>query len=213
MLYVHIQRRFGGFRVKAPTPRSATFFMRSFIFILFFTCSTNIFSQNIEKLLFEFNDQYYFKNTFEIEMNASVRFIFLPPNENSFAFGDFSIGIAYGIVPGICYIGITADVALGLDWFALFSNDNNNRRNDNRENYQLGASLGCRIFNLLQLGNFRIWSFFGSDFLYVILPMPYVGGELSFKLIGLEYAYFLPIYDDVPTRHRVSLKFHFPKIY
>jgi len=183
--------------------------MRYFIvFILLFTCSINIFSQDINKLLFEFNEQYYYRGIFEKDFNFSLRFVFPPPDDNSFGFIDASIGISYGVIPEYYYIGIAADAALGFDWFALFS-DSKDRRNYN-ENYQsqLGVSLGGRIFNLLQIRNFRIWSFIGCDFMYIVVPMPYVGGELSFKIFGLEYAYYLPIFEEVPTRHQISIKFH-----
>jgi len=79
--------------------------MRYFIiFVLLFTCSINIFSQDINKLLFEFNEEYYYYDKFEKEINASWRFIFPPPNENSFGFVDFSVGIGYGIIPEFYYI-------------------------------------------------------------------------------------------------------------
>jgi hypothetical protein len=53
--------------------------------------------------------------------------------------------------------------------------------------------------------------FFGCDFLFVILPMPYVGMEISFKIVGLEYAYYLSLGNDNPIRHQISLKLHLSK--
>jgi len=75
----------------------------------------------------------------------------------------------------------------------------------------LGFGLGGRIFNLLQINNFRIWSFIGCDLLFFIIPMPYAGIELSYELIGLEYAYYFPIKSGYPKGHRISIKFHSPK--
>jgi hypothetical protein len=189
--------------------------MRYFnIFILLFTCSINIFSQDINKLLFEFDEQYYYYDKIEKDINASWRFTFPPLTENTFGYIDFSAGIGYGIVPGYYYIGAAGDGALGFDWFALFTDDNKNNSNKNNNNnkvYQIGMSIGGRIFNLVQIHNLRIWSFIGCDFLFVILPMPYVGGELSYKLLGVEYAYYLPINNENPVRHQISIKFHLPK--
>jgi hypothetical protein len=185
--------------------------MRYFIvFILLFTCSINIFSQDINELLFNFDEQYYYFDKIEKDINASWRFIIPPPDENSFGFVDISVGICHEIIPEFYYIGVAYDVALGFDWFALSSNSDDNKNND-KENYQIGVSIGGRIYNLLQIYNFRIWSFIGCDFLFIILPMPYVGIELSYKILGLEYAYYLPINKENPAKHQISIKFHFPK--
>jgi hypothetical protein len=184
--------------------------MRYFIIVLLlFTCSINIFSQDVNKLLFEFDEEYYYYDKFEKEINASWRFIFPPQNENSFGFVDSSVGIGYGIIPEFYYIGIAGDVALGFDWFS--SDDDSNK---DKKNYQIGVSIGGRIYNLFQIynTNLRIWSFIGCDFLFIILPMPYVGVELSYKLIGIEYACYLPIIKDNPVRHQISIKFHLPKL-
>jgi hypothetical protein len=178
------------------------------IFILLFTCSINLFSQDINKLLFEFNEQYYYYDKFEKDINASWRFIFPPPNDNTFGFIDISAGIFYGIFPKFYYIGIAGDVAYGFDWF---HSDNGNKNND-KKNYQIGLSIGGRIYNLFQINKFRIWPFIGCDFLFIIYPMLYAGLELSFKILGLEYAYYFPIIEENPARHRISIKFHLPKI-
>ena len=164
-------------------------------------------------MLFEFNEQYYYYNKFEKKINASWRFIFPPPNENSFGFLDISGGIGFRVIPDFYYIGISGDVALGFDWFITdnYSNNNNNKNND-KKTYQIGVSLGGRIYNLFQIKNFRIWSFIGCDFLFIIFPMPYTGLELSYKMIGLEYAYYFPIIKENPARHQISIKFHLPRI-
>jgi len=192
-------------------------FIYSGIFLL--TCSINIFSQDINKYLFEFNEDYYYWNSFEKDINASWRFIYPPPNENTFAFLDISAGVAYGVIPEFYYLGVAGDIALGFDWFTLFSDDkkednqaDNNKKSSDEKDYQIGVSIGGRIYNLLQIKNFKIWSFIGCDFLFLILPMPYIGGELSYKILGIEYAYYLPVIEDNPARHRISIKFHLPKL-
>lgn len=184
------------------------------IFIFLFSYSINAFSQDLDKLLFNFNEQYYYYDKFEKDSNASLKIVFPPIHESSIVFVDFSLGISYGLVQEYFYIGVAGDLALGPSWFALFSDDNNSNYNKNNNNdseiLQIGASLGARIYNLFQISNFRIWSFFGCDFLFIILPMPYAGIELSYKILGLEYAYYFPIYEDT-ARHQISIKFHFPK--
>lgn len=180
------------------------------IFILLSACSINIFSQEKEKLLFEFGDEYYYYGKFEKDINASWRFLTPPPNVNSIGFVGLSAGIGYGIIPQFYYIGIAGDVALGFDWIAL-SSDDDKKNDNNKENPQIGISLGGRIYNLFQIYNFKIWPFIGCDFFFVILPMPYVGLELSYRIIGFEYAYFFPIYkEELAIRHRISIKFHLP---
>ena len=186
--------------------------MRYFIIIiLLLTCSINIFPQNINKLFFDSDESYYYFKKIEKDINASLRFIYPPPNENSFGYIDFSLGISYGIIPEFYYIGIAGDIALGFDWFGLFSNDNKEQdddKNNDEKIYQIGLSIGARIYNLLQIYNFKICSFIGCDFLYIILPMPYVGIEFSYKMFGLGYAYYLPIYKEFSTNHQISIKFY-----
>ncbi|MDR2924249.1 MAG: hypothetical protein LBU85_13045 [Treponema sp.] len=187
--------------------------MRYFIvFIFLFACSINIFSQEINGLLFEFDPQFYYYGKIEKETNISIRFIIPPPNENTFCFLDISAGIYFRIVTGFYYIGVAGDIALGVDWFTLFSNDDNRNRNNNNEerNYQLGLSAGGRFYNLFQINNFRIWQFVGCDFLFIFLPMPHAGMELSYKSFGIEYAYHFPII-GYPARHQISIKLHLPK--
>jgi hypothetical protein len=53
------------------------------IFILLSACSINIFSQEKENLLFEFDEQYYYYDKIEKDINLSWRFLVPPPNENS----------------------------------------------------------------------------------------------------------------------------------
>jgi hypothetical protein len=179
------------------------------IFMLLCTCSINIFSQEKDEYLFNFDEQYYYFDKIETDINLSWRFLIPPPNANSIGLVGFSAGIGYGIIPEIYYIGIAGDVALGFDWFTIFSDDNN--KNDDKGDYQIGVSLGARIYNLIQIYNFRIWPFFGCDFFFIVLPMPYVGIELSYKIIGFEYAYYLPINKEIPAGNRVSIKFRLPK--
>lgn len=186
--------------------------MKYFIIFMFLsTGSINIYSQEKTELLFNFDEQYYYFDKIEKDINLSWRFLIPPPNENSFGYVGISVGIGYGVIQEFYYIGIAGDVALGFDWFTLFSDDNNvDKKDDDKKNYQIGASIGGRIYNLLQIYNFRIWPFFGCDFLFVLLPMPYAGIELSYKIIGLEYAYYLPINSENHARHRISIKFRVP---
>jgi hypothetical protein len=181
------------------------------IFILLSACSINIFSQEKEKLLFPFGDEYYYYDKFEKNINASWRFLTPPLFGDTWGFVGLSAGIGYEIIPRFYYIGIAGDVALGFAWLALSSDDNNKKDDKIDKDSQIGISIGGRIYNVLQINNFKIWPFFGCDFFFIILPMPYVGAELSYKIIGFEYAYFLPIYKEViATRHRISIKFHLP---
>ena len=181
--------------------------MRNFIiFLLLSTCSINVFSQEKNKLLFNFDEQYFYFDKIEINYDGSLRFLIPPPHESLFGFVGYSVGIFYGIIPESYYIGIAGDMALGFDWFTLFSGD----PSTNKENPQIGASIGGRIYNLLQIKNFRIWSFIGCDFLLIILPMPYAGIELSYKMAGFEYAYYFRINNENPARHRISIKLHLP---
>ena len=178
------------------------------LLIILLFCCIGIHSQDIDKLFLRFDERYYYYDKIERNINASWRFLIPPPHENSFGFVGVSIGIGYGIIQEIFYIGIAGDVALGFDWFGLFSDNNDN--NDNVENLQIGVSTGFRLYNLLQIRNFKILSFIGSDFLFAFLPMPYIGLELSFKLIGFEYAHYFPFNYGYSSRHRISIIFRLP---
>jgi hypothetical protein len=177
--------------------------------ILLFSISLNLLSQETDG----FSDKSMFYNKIEKDINVSLRFIFPVSKLSFFSFGDFSAGIGYGIIPQYYYIGIAGDVAIGADWLALFFEDKEDKKNNpDREYNQFGFSLGGRIYNLIKIFDFGIMPFFGCDFLFVLLPMPYVGMEISFKIIGLEYAYYLSINNDNPIRHQISWKIHLSKI-
>jgi hypothetical protein len=151
--------------------------------------------------------EYNFYREIERDFNASFRFVFPPPDPSTFAFVDFSAGISYGIT-SVYYIGIAGDIAIGSDWFALFSTDENENRNTDKKYTQFGFSLGARIYNFIRISNnFRIIPFFGCDFFYIVLPIPYIGAEILIKMIGIEYAYYLPISNNI-SRHQISLKIH-----
>jgi hypothetical protein len=167
-----------------------------------YLCSQEIYGTNKSILYYDSYDK------IEYDTNASLRFILPPPYPSAFVFFDFSAGISYGIIPAYYYIGIAGDIAIGTDWFALFSEN----EDIDREYTQFGFSLGVRVYNLIRISNFKIIPFLGCDFLFVLLPMPYIGAEISFEGIGIgiEYAYYLPIVNNI-QRHQMSLKIHIPK--
>ena len=183
--------------------------MKILIIIIIFTGSlAKVFSQNAEPLFLYFDEKYYYHNKVEHDLNFGIQFVFPPPHESAFGFFGISRGIAYGIIQEYFYVGMAGDIAIGWDWFALFSRDaERERERERRENYQLGILFGTRVYSLFQLRNFRLWSFIGCD-IFLIYPMPYMGMELSYKNVGFEYTYYFPIYSDNITRHRISIKFH-----
>jgi hypothetical protein len=191
--------------------------MKSFILIILsLSISVNLLSQEIDELAGKTDGPMFYYDKTEVDINASLRFIFPVPDIGIFSLVDFSVGIGYGLIPGYYYVGIAGDVAIGLDWFALFSEDKDKDKDKNdvdKEYNQIGFSFGGRIYNSLRIFDFRIMPFFGCDFLFIFLPMPYAGMEISFKIVGFEYAYYLPLGNDNPIRHQISLKFHLPKEY
>lgn len=195
------------------------------VIVLLFNLSVNLLSQETGKLFDETDESIFYYDKIEKDINVSLRFIF--PVSKSFLFSrsqrnsffglvDGSAGVGYGVIPGYYYIGIAGDIAIGFDWFELFSEskedkDKNKDKDKNREYSQIGFSFGGRIYNLIKIYDFRIMPFFGCDFLFVMLPMPYTGIEVSFKIVGLEYAYYLSVDSDNPIKHQMSLKIHLPR--
>jgi hypothetical protein len=109
--------------------------VKVFIFtILLFSISVNLLSQEISELSDRTDKSMLYYNKVEYDINASLRFIF-PVQEISFlSLVDFYAGIGYGIIPRYYYIGIAGDVAIGLDWLALFSEDKE-KKDDNKREY------------------------------------------------------------------------------
>jgi len=175
---------------------------RFFVFIFLFILSINVYSQNSD------NDYYYFSRI-EGDINMSLLFLISPPNENYFGFMDFNVGIAFGIFPKYLYFGVSCDIALGLDWVAILLGE----YSWSSGSPQIGFNLGGRIYSMFQMNNLKLWSFAGFDYLFVVLPKLYAGAEISYKMIGLEYAYYFPITYESPMKHRISIKFHMPKSY
>ncbi len=176
--------------------------MKRFIFIIFLSVvSLHVFSLEI----LEVRESSYTK--IEADINASLRFMFPFSDPSAIALMDLSAGIGYGIIPGRYYIGIAADAAIGLDWLTLFSQDEDD---SDSEKEQFGFSLGARIYNSIRMAEFTIKPFFGCDFLFILSPMLYAGMEVSYKLVGLEYAHYFGTEQGNPIRHQLSLKFHFP---
>jgi hypothetical protein len=179
--------------------------------IFLFGISFILFSQEINDVF----DTFAYPDTLEIQsynrvetdVNTSLRFIFPTPDIAAFSFVDFSAGIGFGIIPGYWYIGAAADAAIGLDWFAMFSDEEDDF---DREYNQFAISLGARIYNSIRLADLQLKPFFGCDFLFILLPMLYAGMEISIKSVGLEYAYYFDMGDGNPIRHQVSLKLHIP---
>jgi hypothetical protein len=196
--------------------------MKSFIIALFiFICSIQLFSQERNELSPVFYPSLYYSDKVEKDINLSLLLTLPPFHESAMGYVDLSAGIGYGIIPGKWYIGIAGNMSLGTSWlelFAMFLGEDSEEDEDDRPEEedddsipQVGFNLGARVYSVFQLRNFRIASFAGCDFLMIKFPMPYVGLELAYKLFGIEYAYYFPLDNDVPTRHRISIKLHLPK--
>ncbi|MDR2632554.1 MAG: hypothetical protein LBC51_02900 [Treponema sp.] len=181
------------------------------LIILLFNISVNLLSQEMDELSDRTDKSVFYYNKVEYDTNGSLRFIFPTPDTSFFALIDASIGIGYGIIPRYYYIGIAGDIAIGLDWFPEDKENNNiDRGYKQREYDQIGFSFGGRIYNHIRIFDFGIMPFFGCDFLFVIFPMLYVGMEISFKIVGIEYAHYLSLGNDNPIRHQISVKIHLP---
>jgi hypothetical protein len=183
--------------------------VKVFIMLLLFTAFQNLCPQE-----FMSNDSSYSSgNSGRIEFVAdvSLRFLFPLPDIYSLIFIDVSSGWELKIIQNYFSIGIAGDAAIGLDWFALFSDDkDDDDKNDykDREYNQFGFSLGARIYSSIKVRPLEVNLFLGYDFLFIVLPMPYAGITVFIHKIGIEYAYYLPTqrYGN-PGLHQLSVKF------
>lgn len=184
-------------------------FVQKIIFsILLFCVSLHLFSREME--CFEDADTAAPSDKIiESDFNMSLRAMFPAPEVSPLFFLDFSAGIGFRIVPGFCYIGAAADAGIGTDWFVIFSEDEED--DSDAELEQFGISLGARIYSSIKLADVALRPFFGCDFLFIVSPMLYAGMEVSYKIIGLEYAYYFSTPNDNPVRHQISLKLHLPQ--
>ncbi len=182
-----------------------------FLCILLFSVSLCLFSEEMNAFSEGIDTSTPSYRKIDFDLNLSLRFMFPFPEYGTLILLDFSAGMGYGIIPGYWYIGAAADAALGLDWFLLFSDEEESSDPD-REYNQFGISLGARIYSEIRLtDSFRIRPFFGCDFLFILSPMLYAGMEASVHIAGLEYAYYFSTESDNPIRHQISLKIHIPQ--
>jgi hypothetical protein len=200
-----------------------------FIFLLVFS-----FSKLSSQELFIQKDKsylHYGHEYFNYTVDWSLKFIFpiyenyplilgdLSPENHPLILGDLSAGIGYEIIPNLFLIGVAGDVGIGVGWLSLFyglSSENNEKdrsdnekyKNDDEIAYNLFAlSLGARIYNIMKINKISIINFLVYDFQFIILPMPYIGIDIFYKKIGIEYAYYLPTKRYSNTMlHQLSLK-------
>ncbi len=189
--------------------------VKVFIFSIFlFSVSLSLFSQEAETLSHWTDAAASSNGEIEYDLNASWRVIFPVSKYAFFSFVDVSMGAGYAIISEYWYFGGAVDAAIGTDLAALFSKDEDEEEPDpGREYNQVAFSLGTRIYSKIKIFDFGLTSFAGIDMLFVTFPMLYAGMEISYKMFGLEYAYYFFTPKDnmiQHTRHQISLKFRLP---
>jgi hypothetical protein len=134
-------------------------------------------------------------------LDAALKFIFpFEPEIGTLILADFSANLGLELIPRRYFLGIGVDVGIGVDWFSIFSDEDTT----DREYNQFGFSLGARIYNLIKFGPFYVIPFFGCDFLFIVIPMPYAGVQIGYKLFSFEYGYYFPVHNFV--LHQISIK-------
>jgi hypothetical protein len=125
---------------------------------------------------------------------------FIVPVIDKIIFMDFSINGGTEIIPEWYYLGIGIDAGVGI---SLFEGEGE-KIDWEKGNRYFGFSLGARLYNLFKIGHFYLIPFFGSDFLFIIVPMPYIGIQIGYRIFSIEYAYYIPVYKA--TLHQISIK-------
>jgi hypothetical protein len=146
-----------------------------------------------------------------ISFDISVRSVFPAPSPIDVLFLlDFGLNMGIDIVPDVLSFGMAGDVGIGVDWFLLFADDDDDDDDKKNKTYnQLALSVGTRMYTILKISFFHILPFLGCDFMFIIVPMPYAGVQIKYKMIGIEYARYFHS-DDYSMRHQVSFIISIP---
>lgn len=158
--------------------------------------------------LSELNDdmpKIYLINKKHTLLEASFRIFYPPNNEFNFSFFNIGYGWNYDINKNIFSPGILFDLSIGTDWLWLFNKEKD--VNDTTVHNQFGLGAGIKIYNMIEINEFRIIPFIGCNFLFFYKPCPMFGLSLSYKIIGLEYAYYFPLGAyKTEANHHISIK-------
>jgi hypothetical protein len=170
---------------------------KSLLAVLFLFAIINASSQELDTS--EYKDQFFIDVGLKLLLPTN-------PEIESLVFFDFSANFGLSIIPRRYYLGIGVDAGIGLDWFQIFSEETEEEKekNKDKEYRQFGLSLGVRAYNLIKIGHFYLAPFIGCDFLFIIIPMPYTGIQIGYKIFSIEYGYYFPIYNG--TMHQISIK-------
>jgi hypothetical protein len=151
-------------------------------------------------------------------LDASIRFLGPELNDPELM-GYFNIGYAKykPIIPYIFSPGVYIDAGLGLDWLALFCDEEKTNEDKNKEYKQLGFNLGFRLFNLIEISIIDINMFIGYNLVIGqldkrapgIIHNPIIGASIAIKFIGVEYSYYIPtVFSKRIAFHHLSILFH-----
>ena len=135
-------------------------------------------------------------------------------------FANIGYGFNFPVMRNFFSVGFYIDAGVGADWLALFSNDNYNNYEYGRDRSkiynQFGANIGLRAYSLIELGIMNFTFFAGYSAIFgqldrrapAIIHNPVAGASLIFKWIGLEYCWYIPVYQPANVMfHHISIVF------
>jgi hypothetical protein len=192
--------------------------MKKALVICFFVCFSifRVFSQENNVNNFNSNsfDEYYFSyfEQFGIRIlcDASLKFFFPTRNDYTGFFSSLSMGTGIGIdiFDHILSPGIYFNIDLGTNWslggtegLTLFDAETN-------DNNQFELGFGLRLYNIMKFYPITVSPFVGYNAVF-LGPYPNFGITLSYKNIGLEYAYYFSTKNDMINHHHISIKIIF----
>ncbi|MCL2808920.1 MAG: hypothetical protein FWD24_02505 [Treponema sp.] len=185
-------------------------------------------------LIFIFQYSYSNNNLFD----GSLRILIPESSESSVSF-YFNIGYGkyFPVITNNIYLGIYIDAGIGWDWMYLISLFSAERQHHNSGIYyyfgfNLGYNFGIRFFSLFDISLFDLMIFAGynlsslmvdvKNWEYGIVHNPNVGISTIIELrsspdqsmgLGLEYAYYIPVFSERISLHHFSIMFRFDDRY
>ena len=143
--------------------------------MIIFSLSFNIHSQENSSDIIQYEDiEFLPMDNFSqfgirILLEAGLRYWFpIDYSVGYLAFVNFGAGVGIDLIKYILSPGIYVDIGIGMDWFYLFSD--NEQKKDDYTPSQFFWSCGARLYNVMNISDFYIIPHIGYNFFLFVIP-------------------------------------------